>query len=729
MRTNTTHFTALVIVVATVAVGAQRPGSRPGAAEARLKAAMIQTLVDGDASAAISRYRALATEFDTSDRAVAAKALLELAGMYEKLRRPEARETYAAIARRYPDQPAATTARAKVGATTSSQTALAFTEEHVFEGFFPWDTTPDERTIVGTTSPAGKPGLHLRDAFTGAMTTVLQMAENGWIRAVQFSPDTRSIAFEWEAYGALSSTVFVVDAVAGATGRAVLTQPRGSSAFPDGWAPDGKSLLVTTTARTTSGNVTALVWVPVSGGDGRVIKTFEAWRQPQVRRGAVSPNGALIVYSALATAGSRDRYLYVCDAAGQNERVVVRLGGVNAQPVWTPDSAGFAFLNTRTGPSDLMFVAIPAGGTTSLPEPVAIQRAFGSFDGGTGTGLTRISNGGDLLYAKFEDRSNQEVIVERNPAGRVELVFTGQSGTWSPDGRKIAFYKPAAATGLDHELVVRELASGAERVYARPGLTLVPPIWFGDSRRLVVRVNAVADGAPSGTGGAFYMADTATGTFTRLLSRNTEDRERAGGALSPDGTTLYLAARSRSASAHWNEIVAIDLASGTSRLVFIIPGTGFPDSAPGMALSPDGTTLVLRGFADDSEANSKLVTIRVDGTNYRELFGPIRGFLVGDQTRWASDGQSILFTAFSFTGPHAEGGWRVMRISPNGGSPQPDGIDSTKLFGTGPLPKLDLNQVSSIDVSPDGTRILFSSRPALAYGFWKAKNFLAHTGR
>ena len=70
-----------------------------------------------------------------------------------------------------------------------------------------------------------------------------------------------------------------------------------------------------------------------------------------------------------------------------------------------------------------------------------------------------------------------------------------------------------------------------------------------------------------------------------------------------------------------------------------------------------------------------------------------------------------------------------MRISPNGGAPEPDRLDSTTLFGTGTLPKLDVNSVSNIDVSPDGTRVLFSSKQALAYGLWKAKGLLSETRR
>ena len=62
-------------------------------------------------------------------------------------------------------------------------------------------------------------------------------------------------------------------------------------------------------------------------------------------------------------------------------------------------------------------------------------------------------------------------------------------------------------------------------------------------------------------------------------------------------------------------------------------------------------TLALRLWADDSESNSKLVTVRVDGTEYRDLFGPIKGFGIADQIGWTPDGQFILFTAFGFTGP------------------------------------------------------------------------------
>jgi Tol biopolymer transport system component len=720
---KTTIVTAALFLAGTSLVLSQRIDSgRPDSPEVLLKRAIALELTDGQPKAAAARYRDIATRFKGTDRRIAAQALLHEARSYEKIGSPESRRVYAELLKDFADQPAAMTARARTGAAVPTQSALAFTKEHVFDGVFPADMTGDERVIVGVTF--GKPGVFLRDVFGNTTATVLQMQENGWLRNAILSPNGRSIAFEWEVYGARSSSLFVVDAAPRARPRALLTQPKGSAASPIGWSPDGRAILVQLNIGPGfwQGDK-ALAWVSVADGSRRIVKTFEPWQRPFLRR-AVSPNGEHIAYSAVASQGSRDRYVYICDANGKNESVVVRLAGANDRPVWTPDSAGLAFLNTRTGPSDLMFVSIPAPGASSAAEPVAIRRAFAS-----GTELMKISNSGELLYVQSEDTSNQEVVVDRNPAGRVGLAFTGQSGVWSPDGRRIAFYKPAAAPGLGNELVVRDLDTGAERVYARAGLTLVSPRWFGDSRRLIVRVNAVADGQAAGSGGAFYAFDTAAGTFSRLLGRNSDDRERTGGVLSPDDKTLYLLARARTANALWTEVVAVDVATGTSQLAFALPGKGLPGDSAGMALSPDGTTLALRAWTDDSESDSRLLTVRVDGTDHRDLFGPIKGFAVADQMRWAPDGQSILFTAFGFTGPHPEGGWRLMRISPNGGTPEPDGLDSTKLFGTGALLKLDVNNVSNMDLSPDGSQVLFSSRRQIAYVVWKAKNFLAQAVR
>jgi len=56
--------------------------------------------VKGDLKAAIDQYKQLA---QNSDRAIAAKALVQMAGCYEKLGQDDARVTYERVVKQFPD--------------------------------------------------------------------------------------------------------------------------------------------------------------------------------------------------------------------------------------------------------------------------------------------------------------------------------------------------------------------------------------------------------------------------------------------------------------------------------------------------------------------------------------------------------------------------------------------------------------------------------------------------
>ena len=93
--------------------------------------------------------------------------------------------------------------------------------------------------------------------------------------------------------------------------------------------------------------------------------------------------------------------------------------------------------------------------------------------------------------------------------------------------------------------------------------------------------------------------------------------------------------------------------------------------------------------------------------------------------RWTPDGQAILFIAADYTGPHPEGGWRLRSISAFGGAAVLVGLDSLGLATPPGVPALDANNVSSLDISPDGTRVIFSSAPFVSYSLLAVENLVA----
>src|SRR5688500_15727662 len=90
-------------VSALVVAGVSAQQGRDADFDVQLRTAMNLELVKGDLAGAIAEYRRIASAAGSS-RAVAARALLQLAQSYDKLGDPEARPTYERITRDYADQ-------------------------------------------------------------------------------------------------------------------------------------------------------------------------------------------------------------------------------------------------------------------------------------------------------------------------------------------------------------------------------------------------------------------------------------------------------------------------------------------------------------------------------------------------------------------------------------------------------------------------------------------------
>ncbi len=571
------------------------------------------------------------------------------------------------------------------------------------------DVSPDGRLAVGLTAGLDT-RLVLQDPSTGETTTLVAGTQAAFGRWPVFSADGQQLAYSWTERGSGTGSLRVVGTSAGAPSRTILAaDPERGQVMPLGWSADGKAIL----ALLGGGRI---AWIAVADGAVRVIKSLEAWRKvPSVdaNNGLVyprlSPDGNSIAYSAVARDGSPDRYIYVIDANGQNEATVVSVAGANTHPVWTADGSHLLYLTDRSGSRDLMAVAIRGGAAGG--EPSRLQAAFAGFP-------IRLTRTGDLFYQQSDGPLGTmlELVAERNPAGaRVVQTFRGLSGTWSKNNQ-VAFFRPVVAgAGVSNELILRSLDTGEERLFRHDSLTNVSPRWLHDSSGVVVYVQP--EGGDRAKSGSFQLADSRTGTFRRLFDRDTASHERSEvSALSPDSKTLYLTAR-KDRQAPWTEIVGVDMATGVERPIATLPAPGLPGSAPGFAVSPDGTTIVLQAWVGaQGSGKARLITVRVDGTDYRELYGPFDGEGFADRTRWTPDGQSIVFVAA--TGPTS--GWRVMRIAATGGQPEFDGLASPGLTGSVPIP--EITAIANMDLSPDGSRIIVGARTRQTWDVWVLEN-------
>ena len=187
------QLTRLLIACALLSGGAI--AQQPASPQALLKAAMQREQVDGDLAGAIAQYKAIAENFPAD--AAAPEALLRLAAVYERLRRPEALTTYQLIVAKYPQSAFANQARQKVESLSLAISKFRQTEVPI---------PPQAIDLGGKVSPDGRFISFIDDTFVAngqgnlgvwnlqTGTTRLVTKSKGWaegnVRESVWSPDS-----------------------------------------------------------------------------------------------------------------------------------------------------------------------------------------------------------------------------------------------------------------------------------------------------------------------------------------------------------------------------------------------------------------------------------------------------------------------------------------------------------------------------------------------------------
>jgi Tol biopolymer transport system component len=638
-----------------------------------------------------------------NDRELAAQALLRKGLVLERQGKAEARSALAVLVRDYPDQPDARTASVRLADTkVGSQSPVGIPRLVLADEAYVSNISPDGQYAL-TDKQRADSTVMLLNLRQKTESLLIAGPPTGGATGTVFSSDGQQVAYGWSELSERGgsgwrrpSSLWTIGLSASAPKREILHSNE-RVIRPVGWSPDGKSILCVL-----GPPPLVLAWVAVADSQISEIKRFETWQTllagglPQL-----SPDGSSIAFSVEPREGAADRFIYVIDAQGQHETAVVRVAASNSSPFWTPDSARLVFVSDRLGGRDLF--AVDARSAT----PQEPKRIYAGFHGD----LVGISQTGDLYYQRRDGGGPMQFIAERTASGgRVIQAFKGQSAMWS-SANELALFNTGPGSS---ELLVRSVETGEERRITRADISRVSPRWLRNGREFIIWVPPAGDnGRP---GGSYYLVDARSGTFRALFPKDSEQHVRfSPGVLSPDDKTLYLAFRDRN-SPTWLGITAVDLATGSERIVTTFPGQGIRWDAPGLAISPDGTTLAIVGCFD-SPSEGRIATVRVDGSDFRFLSGPVPGSLWADMLRWTPDGQHIVVAS----GRGAPDGWKLMQIPVAGGALEFAGINSASLESLVPMPKLT-SGVMNIDLSPDGAHLVFSATVRATYELWTIEN-------
>jgi len=302
-------------------------------------------------------------------------------------------------------------------------------------------------------------------------------------------------------------------------------------------------------------------------------------------------------------------------------------------------------------------------------------------------GMTRA---GSYFYQQNRDEIEYITVAKVPTAGgkapsaasNASENIVGLRPVWSPDGKSIAFKRHHLGNSDAYDLVVLSLATpGEERTYTTTlGFTSAnEALWLNDGMGIV---EGISHGP--GTPISAYRVDLKTGEFKPLA----ESQDR----LSRADRMVYAVRHDPNAAAGaLDHVVEIDLRTGQERQILNLPAAPGPGSLSVVSLSPNRRTLAIRWHDSKLGVAGKTYFARVgvDGSGYREIHVMSR-LDAGDSLAWTSDGQGILFNQ------RHDYGYQLMRIPADGGGIEPIGIEGKGTF-------------LSLNVSPDGSRVAFSS--------------------
>ena len=344
-------------------------------------------------------------------------------------------------------------------------------------------------------------------------------------RQPAFSPDGERIAFRSERDG---GGVFVMD-TSGESVRRI-----SDFGFYPTWSPDGKELALAAgdfyNPNNRGGAARGLSAFDVASGERREISSSGDVMQP-----SWSPHGGRIAYWGLRhQSGQRDLFTIAADGseAESGGRTVTDDPALDWSPTWSPDGRFLYYASNRGGTMNLWRLPIDeaSGETRGAPEPVTApslwtgglsfsrdgtRLAYGSLDwrttlyraeldaargrlAGTPAPLLKgtqpirdheLSPDGEWI-AFMRMAPQEDLFVARIDGSQsrrlTDDAFRDRGPTWSPDGKRIAFYSDRS--GSYQLWTIHTDGSVLEKLTDSKESSINFPVWSPDGRRIATNV-------------------------------------------------------------------------------------------------------------------------------------------------------------------------------------------------------------------------------------------------
>jgi Tol biopolymer transport system component len=699
-----------MIGIALVALALIALGTAPALAQSGhdlFQQALVKERADGDLRGAIGLYERIVQEF-SADRALSAKALVQMGQCYEKLGSTEAEGAYRRVVREFGDQEEpvaeARTRLAALQRAAQAAEAVSITTRRVWSGM---------GAGISSITPDGKYGAYvdyqstgnvaLRDVATGERRLLTDGAswqeprEYAYIPKV--SPDGKLVAYGWEIQGQGGHLRLV--SLEGFDSR-VLHAGEMCYVGPQDWSSDGRYVLAYHVCKpATEGSWPfQLALVSVEDSTARVIRDLGDRPFPGTR--IFSPDDRHVVYDVPVEADDGMWDIWILALDGSADVPLIQHPANDNLLGWVPGTDDVLFLSDRDGTWDAWTVQVANGRPAGAPR--LLRRNMGQVD------PIDFTADGSFFYSGFTRWWSTRVAPFDVATGTIHedsaVAIRGSNFNvrWSPDGQYLALIKEEegpggpGASGYRRSLHIRHLTTGEEHQLGTLERTRRPQ-WSPDGRSILINAWNEAEEDDAYNGGV-YLIDAESGKATRVMdipegivwwsgletvwsadgnaiiyTAYNEDanegrlvwRELASGAerelyrdsglatrtldLAPDGRHLVFGVKdslfgSSAAIMAGGRLMVMDLESGDSRELLAIADPGYPRVVQGVEWSPDGTHVLFTWVSLQEDRETVLWRVAADGGEPEKLWS----FAEGEFEGWftvSPDGRQIALTTFS----------------------------------------------------------------------------------
>jgi len=668
--------------------------------------ALARERADGNLMEAIQLYRQIVHKF-AKDRALAAKALVQIGKCYERLGNDEARNAYDRVLRDFGDQaPQVEEARSRLAAlgaagkgsrpgTTGSESSAFLFRKIEFPG--------QGRTHLARLSPDGTKilyvdsknkeqheGLYVRELSSGQEKRLVDGNNSLALIYFEWSPDGENIVYR---HG--RSELRIISSKGGDSKTLWSSADPQNNVYPMDWSRDGRYILCTME----KDQILQLAVLASSGGDPRIVMTIPsaAWTSyPQF-----SPDGKSVV-GAKTEKGNSEIYIWTIDG-GQEIRLTDDPANDDS-PFWSPDGQYIVFLSDREKTRDLW--AIPIQGVKPDGAPVRIKSNIGR-----NTWVTDCTLSGTLtMFMVGEGASSDLFVLSVNPLTAEphgQLLPFAKYPTapslflaFSPDGKRVAYTSRKGGFTMPRIFISSGRDKEDEEIpapnyyvanieWGRDGQSLLFPGWDPEGQLGIFRVSLqehrieplqLTGKRSSGNVGAFvnlrWLPQANRFSVDRLGDKN---KIRGNYRMDADGKSVLLVTDKISADVWtWPSpngkylayLEGRDLKVWSleeDRLISTL--VQFPEGKPyeGPAWSPDGNQVALRD-------QKQLEVISLPGNTSRVLLEAGTNTEIGvvpwfGGLAWSPNGRTIAYCSQKIS-PESKPGAELWIMPTTGGSPR-----------------------------------------------------------